>query len=114
MRLKKLSEMLFARVENLIPQMEKSEIVQHFAIEGIARRTIYYAINRQAYKQPNKDTNWSWRPTSWTSEKTSKLKRLVKNHFRVSRWHLGKKFGVHQTTILRQLAKMSISYHKRE
>ena len=36
------------RVENLIPQIEKSEIVQHSAKEGIARQTIYDAKNRLA------------------------------------------------------------------
>ena len=34
------------RVKILIPQMEKSEIVNHFQKEGYPRRTIYETINR--------------------------------------------------------------------
>ena len=49
MRSKKQSERPFARVGNLISQMEISEIVQYFAKEKIARR-IYNAINRLANK----------------------------------------------------------------
>ena len=88
--------------------------MQHFANEGIARRINNNAINRLANKQPIKDKSRSGRLTSWTPDKTSKLKRSVNNRFGVSQRGLGKKFEVHHTTISRQLAKMSISYRKRE
>ena len=43
MRLNKIEgEVLRKRVKILIPQMEKSEIVNHFQKEGYPRRTIYY------------------------------------------------------------------------
>ena len=34
------------RVKILIPQIEKSEIVNHFKIEGYPKQTIYDTINR--------------------------------------------------------------------
>jgi transposase len=102
------------RVKKLTPQMKKSEIVKHFAKEGIARQTVYDAINRLAINQPTQDKKRSGRPTTWTTPRKTKLKRLVNNRTGVSQPRLGKKFGVHQTTIGRQLAKMGIPYRKRE
>ena len=47
MRLNKTEREEFRRrVKVLIPQMEKSEIVNHFQIEGYPRITIYDTINR--------------------------------------------------------------------
>ena len=40
-------------VKKMHPQMEKSEIVQHFAKERITRCTVYKAINRMDNKEPN-------------------------------------------------------------
>jgi hypothetical protein len=102
------------RVKNLIPQMKKSEIVRHFSKEGIARQTVYNTIKRLETSQPIEDKKRSGRPTSWVPAKKTKLKRLANNRTGVSQRRLGRKFGVHQTTIGRQLAKMSISYRKRE
>lgn len=107
-------EALRERVKNLIPQMNKSEIVHHFVKEGIARSTVYDAINRMENDQPIKDNKRTGRPTSWTTQKKNRLKRLVNNRTGVSQRRLGKKFGLHQTTIGRQLAKMRIQYRKRE
>ena len=46
MRLNKTErEVLRKRAKILIPQMKKSEIVNHFQKEGYPRRTIYNAIN---------------------------------------------------------------------
>ena len=46
MRLNKTErEVLRKRVKILIPQMKKSEIVNHFQKEGYPRRTIYKTIN---------------------------------------------------------------------
>jgi hypothetical protein len=39
-------ESLRKRVKILIPQMEKSEILNHFQKEGYLQRTIYNTINR--------------------------------------------------------------------
>ena len=39
-------EGLRKRVLNLIPQMKKSEIVDHFVKEGLPKSTIYDTINR--------------------------------------------------------------------
>ena len=47
MRLNKTErESLRKRVEIVIPQMKKSEIVNHFQKKGYPRRTIYNTINR--------------------------------------------------------------------
>ena len=47
MRLNKTErEFLRKRVEIVIPQMKKSEIVKHFQKEGYPQRTIYNTINR--------------------------------------------------------------------
>ena len=47
MRLNKTErESLRKRVEIVIPQMKKSEIVNHFQKEGYPQRTIYNTINR--------------------------------------------------------------------
>ncbi len=48
-------EALRKRVKILLPQMKKSEIVEHFTKEGIARSTIYATINRIATKLPIED-----------------------------------------------------------
>ena len=46
MRLNKTErEALRKRVKIVIPQMKKSEIVNHFEKEGYPRRTIYNGIN---------------------------------------------------------------------
>ena len=57
-------EALRERVKKLIPQMETSDIVKHFAQEGISRSTVYNAINRLATNQPTKDKKRSERLTS--------------------------------------------------
>ena len=47
MRLNKNEREEFRRmIKILIPQMEKSEIANHFQKEGNARKTIYDSINR--------------------------------------------------------------------
>jgi hypothetical protein len=47
MRLNKTErESLRKRVKILIPQMKKSEILNHFQKEGYPQRTIYNTINR--------------------------------------------------------------------
>jgi hypothetical protein len=107
-------ESLRKRVKILISQMKKSEIVKHFAIEGIYRSTIYNTIDKLQTAQPISDKKRSGRPTSWTAAKKTKLKRLTNNRTGVSQRRLGKKFSVDQRTIGRQLSKMSIFYSKRE
>ncbi len=53
-------EVLRKRVKILIPQMEKSEIVNHFQKEGCPRRTAYNAINCLQNKESIEDEkNWS-------------------------------------------------------
>lgn len=107
-------EALRKRVKILIPQMKKSEIVNHFVLEGIAKSTIYDAINRLQNGGSLKDKKKTGRPTSWTSAKKSRLKRLTNNRKGVSQRRLGRKFGVSQTTIGNQLLEMGISCFKRE
>ena len=110
----KQREFFRKRVEILIPQMEKSKIVAHFQAEGIPRRTIYATINRLQAGQPIKDKKRTGKPSSWSAFKANKLKRLVNNRTGISQRSLGGQFAVNQSTISRQLARMSINYRKRE
>ena len=104
MRLNKTErEALRKRVKIVIPQMEKSEIVNHFQKEGYPRRTIYNTINRFQNEESTEDKKKTGRPTSWTSTRKNQLKRLTNNRKRVSQRRLGRKFGVSQMTICRQL-----------
>ena len=72
-------ESLRKRVEIVIPQMKKSEIVNHFQKEGYPRRTIYNTINRFHNEESIQDKIKTGRPTSWTSTRTNQLKRLTNN-----------------------------------
>ena len=57
------------RVQNLLPQMKKSQIVEHFFKEG----TTYDTIKRLEFGKPIEDKKRTGRPTSWTPAKKSKL-----------------------------------------
>jgi hypothetical protein len=115
MRLNKTErESLRKRVKILIPQMKKSEIVNHFQKEGYPRRTIYNIINRFHNGESIKDKKQTGRPTSWTTTRKNKLKRLTNNRKGVSQRQLGRKFNVSHMNICRQLSKMNISCFKLE
>ena len=68
----------------LIPQMEKSEIVNHFNLEGYSRRTIYNTINRMQLGGTINDKKKTGRPTSWTPARKNELKRSTNNRKGVS------------------------------
>ena len=70
-------EALRERVKKLIPQMKTSDIVKHFAQEGIARSTVYNAIERLATNQPTKDKKRSGRPTSGTAANSAHQQQRV-------------------------------------
>ena len=72
-------ESLRKRVEIVIPQMKKSEIVYHFLKEGNPRSTIYSTINRLQNEESIEDKKQTGRPTSWTSTRKNQLKRLINN-----------------------------------
>ena len=73
-------ESLRKRVKILIPQMKKSEILNHFfQKEGYHQRTIYNAINRLQNEESIEDKIKTVRPTSWTSTRKNQLKRLTNN-----------------------------------
>ena len=113
MRLNKTErESLRKRVEIVIPQMKKSEIVNYFQKEGYPQRTIYNTINRLHSGESIKDKKQTGRPTSWTTTRKNKLKRLTNNRKGVSQRQLGRNFNV--SYICRQLSKMNISCFKRE
>ena len=115
MRLNKTErESLRKRVKILIPQMKKSEIVNHFQKEGYPRRTIYNTINRFQNEKSIEDKIKTVRPTSWTSTRTNQLKRLTNNRKGVSQRQLSRKFNVSNVTVCRQLSKMTISCLRRE
>ena len=104
MRLNKTEQESFRkRVEIVIPQMKKSEIVNHFQKEGYPQRTIYNTINRFHNGESIKDKKQTGRPTSWTTTRKNKLKRLTNNRKGVSQRQLGRKFNVSHMTICRQL-----------
>ena len=83
MRLKKQEREFFRKLlENFIvknPQFKQRQVVDHFVREGIARRTVYNALNRHKNGQSILEVTRSGRPSSWTSSMKVKLKRLV-NH----------------------------------
>ena len=56
--------------------MEKSEIVNHFKIEGYLRRTIYDTINRMKLGGTINDKKKTDCPTSWTPAEKNQLKRF--------------------------------------
>ena len=95
MRLNKAErEHIRKRVKIVIPQMKKSEILNHFLKEGYLRSTIYSTINRLQNEKSIEDKNKTGRPTSWTSTRKNKLKRLTNNRKGVSQRRLGRKFKV--------------------
>ena len=105
------------RVKNYFvnnPNISKADAANHFIQEGICRKTAYNYINRELNGQSLQIKKNSGRPTSWSKEKLAKLKKLTNNRKGVSQRKLGRKFGVNHSTISRQLAKMKISYRKRE
>lgn len=107
-------EALRKKINLMLPQMKKSEVVKHFEKEGIARRTIYASIKRLELGKPMNDKKKTGRPTTWTASRKTRLKRLTNNRKGVSQRLLGKKFQVDQKTISRQLKKMKIPNFKRE
>ena len=78
MRLNKTDREEFRiRVEILIPQMEKSEIVNHFKIEGYPKQTIYDTINRMQLGGTINDKKKTGRSTSWTPAKKESAEKIV-------------------------------------
>ena len=71
-------------VKILIPQMEKSENVNHFQKEDYPRRIIYNTINRFHNEESIEDKIKTGRPTSWTSTRKNQLKRLTNNRKGIS------------------------------
>ena len=96
------------------PGLGKNKIVQHFSSEGYAKRTIYNALQRRNATSSFMDKNRTGRPSSWTTRRKSKLKRLTNNRKDVSQRKLASKFKFNVSTISRQLSKMQIKYRKRE
>ena len=96
------------RVKKLLPQMKKTQIVKHFLKEGIEQRTIYATIEPLESGKPINDKKKTGRPTSWTSPKKFKLKRLTNNRKGVSQRILARKFKVSQPLIGIQLKEMGI------
>ena len=65
------------RVKILIPQMEKSEIVNYFKKENYPRLTIYDTINRMQLGRTINDKNKNGGLTSWIPARKNQLKRLT-------------------------------------
>ena len=108
-RLKKTEREFFRkRLENFFvknPQIKQS-VVDHFVQEGIARKTVYNALNRRKNGQLISEDKSPGRPSSWTCFMKAKLKRLVNNRKGVSQRKLGSKFNKNFTTISRQIKKL--------
>ena len=66
-------------VKNLISQFKKSEVVEHFKKQEIARSTVYNTINRIQIGEPVKDNKRTGGPTTWAASTKKKLKRLTNN-----------------------------------
>ena len=118
MRLKKKEREFFRKLlENFIvknPQFKQCQVVHHFVREGIARRTVYNALNRRKNGQSILEVTRSGRPSSWTSSMKVKLKRLVNHRKGVSQRKLGNKFNKHHMTIGRQIKKLGKEDYARE
>jgi SOS response regulatory protein OraA/RecX len=101
-------ESLWKRVKSVIPQMKKSEIVNHLQNEGYLRRAIYNNINRlhnEEWIEENKKTD---SPTSLASTRKNQLKRLINNPKGVCQRRLGRTLSYSQVTICRQISKILI------
>ena len=98
----------------MIPQIEKSEIVNDFKIEGYPRKAIYDTMNHLKLGRTINDKKNTDRPTSWTPARKNQLKRLANNRKGVSHRRLRPKLGVSRMNICRQLSQMNISCYKRE
>jgi len=118
MRLKKQEREFFRKVlENFIvknPHFRQCQVVDHFVQEGIARQTVYNALNRRKNGQSILEDPRPGRPSSWTPSMKVKLKRLVNHRKGVSQRKLGYKFHKSQRTIGRQIQKLGIEDHARE
>ena len=78
MRLNKTEREEFRkRVIILIPQMEKSEIVNHLKKQDYPIRIIYDTINGMQLGGTINDKKKTGRSTSWTHAKKNQLKRLT-------------------------------------
>lgn len=105
------------RVKNFFvknPEISKADAANHFIQEGICKKTAYNYINRELEGQALQVKKKSDNSSTWDKAKLAKLKRLTNNRKGVSQRKLAKKFNVNQSTISRQLAKMKITYRKRE
>jgi hypothetical protein len=76
------------RVKNMTPQFKKSEIINHFLKEGIARSTIYITLNKLPTSQQIYDKKKTARLNSWTPQK----KEYLRDRTGVSQKKLGIKF----------------------
>ena len=109
MALKKAeSEMLAKRVV-IFFKNENKEVLKHtvndFKKENVPIRTIYNIITR--YRKHN-STNYlpkTGRPKKISDQELKTLIRLIDNKMRVSQHRLGRRFGVNQSTISRNLKK---------
>ena len=63
----------------VIPQMEKSEIVNHFKKEDYPRKTIYDTINRMQLGGTINEKKKTGRLIYWSPDRKNQLKRLVNN-----------------------------------
>jgi len=92
---------------------KKSEIIKHFQKEGFIRQTINNTVNRLVKEEALLDKKRTGRQSTWTPQRTAKLKRLTNNKSGISQRKLGNVFHVHQTTVSRKLKNIKIKYRKR-
>ena len=95
------------------PSKKKSEIVAHFVLQRVARNTVYNILKKMEIFQRITDAKRSGRPSTWTSTKLKKLKRLANNRKGTSLRKLGRFFSVDKKTISDKLKMMKVSYRKR-
>ena len=72
----------------MIPQMKKSELVNHFKKEGYPRKIIYDTINRMQLGWTFNEKKKTGRPISWTPARKNQLKTLINNRKGVSQRRL--------------------------
>lgn len=112
-------ELIRNRVYNfyiLHNNMPKIFTVKHFALENIARSTVYDIIKRaECDSGPNRSIGSGRKPIKMSNKKVTMLSKLVNNRRGVSQRRLAKKFHCSQSLISKTLkAKTSITFNKRK
>jgi transposase len=102
------------RVYEMLGWIPKSEVVKHFEIENISRRTTYSIIKRFEKGLPIEDMPRSGRPSKMDKKTLKKLRKCAENQVGTGQRKLASKLSVSRALIRRNLKKLGLTYKKRE